>query len=50
LFEALAARGIAGHVGGEHFEGDSAVQARIAGAPDFAHSAFTEFVENFVVA
>lgn len=50
LFEALAAGGIARHVGREHFDRDSAVQACIAGTPDLAHAAFTEFVENFVVA
>jgi len=34
LFETLPARGIGGHFGGKHLDGDGPVQAGIAGSPD----------------
>ena len=37
-FEALPARGIVGHFGGQDFERYLAAQARVAGAVDLAHA------------
>jgi hypothetical protein len=42
--EARQAVGIVREVLGQHLDGDVAIQARIAGAPDFAHAARTNLV------
>ena len=48
LDEAAAAIRVRQAVGGEHLDGDLAVQPRVAGAIDLAHAAGAEQVENLV--
>jgi len=50
LLETGAAGWVLGQFAGQHFDGDHAVEAFVAGAPDFAHAAFAQLVADFVVA
>jgi hypothetical protein len=48
LFEARAAAGVAGKIGGQNLDCHFAAQARIARAVDFAHRAGAEARQNFI--
>lgn len=49
LYEAETAVGIGSHAGGERFDGDEAIEARVAGFVDFAHAAGADSFEELVL-
>ena len=50
LDEAPLALSIAYLFGGQYFESDEAVQARVASLPHYTHPAFAQFLEDLIMA